>query len=60
MIDGMVATSCCIKGIPDGRDQLIMPLECLECDRASLWGVIYGMVSNSQADQMVVSTNSSL
>ena len=31
----------------------------MEWSSASLWGVIYGMVSTSQADQMVGSANSS-
>ena len=45
-----------LKGRLDGRGQLIAPLE---WGRASLWGVINGVVSASQADQMVGSANSS-
>ena len=41
------------KGRLDGRGHL------LEWGRASLWGAIYGMVSTSQADQMMGSANSS-
>ena len=45
------------KGRLDGRGQQIVPLE---WGRDSLWGVIYGIVSTSQAGQMVGSANSSV
>ena len=52
--DLMVGSGRYAKPIP-----VKSPLAPLEWGRASLWGVIYGMVSTSQADQMLGSANSS-